>query len=111
VTEQVFKVFPGESQPVNGVERIGDSFILNDRSNIVRKVSARGRPPYPWDVFHLEVAGLLRQEELPAKKEAAIEHFQAWFERRLGIRPSRAAVGEKLKPYYDKFVKPSQDRK
>jgi hypothetical protein len=93
------------------VESFGDSFILHDRSNIVLRVSVRGRPPYPWDAFHLEVAGLVRRDELPAKKEAAIEHFQAWFKRKLGIRPSRAAVGEKLKPYYDEFVKASQNRK
>jgi hypothetical protein len=112
MTEEALRVFPGERQPTNGVERIGDVFILDDRSNIVlRKASPRGRPPYPWDAFHLEVAGLVRRDELPAKKEAAIEHFQAWFERKLGIRPSRAAVGEKLKPYYDKFVNPSEDRK
>ena len=63
----------------------------------------RGRPAYPWEPFHLEVAALLQQGELPSKKEAAIQYFQTWFHTTLGVQPSRAAIGERLKPYYDKF--------
>jgi hypothetical protein len=114
-TEQVLTVFPIEDRrPVEGIEQVGSFYILDDavavESQRVTKAKARGRPPYPWEGFHLEVADLLSRGELPEKKEAAIQHFQDWFERRLGQRPSRAAIGEKLKPYYDRFMRAS-DRK
>jgi hypothetical protein len=105
-TIEVISLFPGDRESVNGVERVGDVYVIHHRPSMVRKNSVRGRPSYPWESFHIEVAAMVRRDELPAKKEAAIEHFQTWFQKELGIRPSRAAVGDKLKPYYDKFVKP-----
>lgn len=75
-TDDVLLVFPGERKEVTGVSRIGDSFVLSERSGAVRSGLRRGRPPYPWDAFHLELAGLLRRNELPQKKEAAIEYFR-----------------------------------
>jgi len=56
----------------------------------------------------LEVAAVLQRGELPVKKEAGIEYFRSWFEREHGVKASRSAVGEKLKPYYDKFLKGGQ---
>jgi hypothetical protein len=47
---------------------------------------------------------------LPDKKEAAIEHFRDWFRREHGIPASRSVVGEKLKPYYDRFLKGQKSR-
>lgn len=104
-TDHVLAVFPGEWQKVVA-EQIGDTFIVRDNAGqtIPRKAS-RGRPSYPWDPFHLEVAALLHRNGLPSKKEAAIQHFRSWFERELSVRPSRAAIGEKLTPYYDRFVR------
>ena len=58
----------------------------------------------------MEVADLLHRNSMPDKKEAAIEYFQSWFEREHGIRPSRAAVGEKLKLYFDKFIKSARQK-
>jgi hypothetical protein len=85
---------------------MGDTFVVNDN---VRQTNPpkvlRGRPSYPWERFHLEVSALLQRNELPAKKEAAIHYFQTWFDRELSIRPSRAAIGEKLTPYYDRFIR------
>jgi hypothetical protein len=105
-TEEVLAVFPGDRAEVHGIERIGDTFVLNEGPTIRRTQARRGRPPYAWDQFHLEVASLLHRGKLPAKKEAAIEHLQGWFQKELGVRPSWAAVGDKLKPYYEKFVRP-----
>lgn len=110
LTDDVLRAFPGSREEIVGVARIGDTLILSDRPRLVRPAIKRGRPSYPWDVFHLEVADLLRREEMPDKKEAAIEYFQCWFERKHGIRPSRAAVGEKLKPYFDKFIKSARQK-
>jgi hypothetical protein len=104
-TAEMFALFPGERVPITGVERVGDSFLINDANRNRPNQSARGRPAYPWEPFHLEVAALLQRGELPSKKEAAIQHFQTWFEANFGIEPSRAAIGERLKPYYDKFGK------
>jgi hypothetical protein len=102
---KLLSVFPGEKQVI-AVKRIGDTLVVNEiqpQKNPSRVT--RGRPSYPWEQFHLEVSALLQRNELPAKKEAAIQHFQSWFERELGIRPSRAAIGEKLTPYYERFLR------
>jgi hypothetical protein len=105
LTEEILAAFPGEREPISEVERMGDSFILNEGSGIAPKKSNRGRPSYPWEAFHIEAAELIRRNELPTKKEAAIEHFQDWFHRELKVRPSRAAIGERLTPYYDRFMR------
>ncbi|HWX32812.1 MAG TPA: hypothetical protein VNZ53_35950 [Steroidobacteraceae bacterium] len=112
-TEDVFAKFPGDKrEPVDGVERIGTSFLLKETAEKIPLLNARrGRPPtYPWDAFHREVTSLVKEDKLPRKKEACIQDFQDWFRDKFGVRPSRAAVGEKLKPYYDRFVK-APDRK
>ncbi len=64
----------------------------------------RGRPSLPWDRFHLEVAVLVRAGSLPKKKEAAIQHFQEWFRTELGISVGRSSIGQKLTPYYHRFL-------
>jgi len=102
-TADVLSLFPGEREPVAGVERVGDSVVLNETPPKPPKQSNRGRPAYPWEPFHVEVAVLLQRGELPSKKEAAIQYFQSWFHVTFGVEPSRAAIGERLKPYYDKF--------
>ncbi len=63
--------------------------------------SNRGRPALPWESFHVEVARLYLDQEMPEKKEAAIAHFQNWFQKQHQKEASRAAIGQKLKPYFD----------
>lgn len=63
--------------------------------------SKRGRPPLPWDSFHVEVARLYASGQMPDKKEAAIATMQDWFVRNAGKAASRSAIGAKLKPYFD----------
>ncbi len=106
-TDAVLKTFPGEGRGhACGVERVGENSVLNEPSyEQPRSVRLPGRPSLPWDAFHLEVTDLLMQGAMPEKKEAAIEHFQHWFEQTLNVRPSRTRIGEKLKPYYDRFIK------
>jgi hypothetical protein len=108
-TEEMLSQFPGERAPVSGVERVGDSFTLIESTAAISSTSSRGRPSFPWDQFNLEVMELVRTNMLPQKKEAAIQHFQEWFKRKYNIQPSRAVIGEKLKPVYDRFMK--TDRK
>lgn len=109
-TADVLSKFPGEREAVT-VERIGETIILNETASNQRPKTSRGRPSYPWDSFHVEVTAVLQKNELPNKKEAAIEYFQAWFERVLKIRPSRAAIGEKLTPYYARFVRGADQKR
>jgi hypothetical protein len=105
-TDDLLSSFPAEGEEVTGVRWVGDSFVLSESSGAVRRAaSSRGRPPYPWDAFHLEVTTMLRDNKLPEKKEAAIEHFRCWFQSEHGIKASRSVMGEKLKPYYDRFVR------
>jgi hypothetical protein len=104
-TTEMLAIFPGDREPVTGVERVGDCFVLNEADRRLSIQGKRGRPAYPWEPFHVEVAALVQRGELPSKKEAAIQHFQTWFESKLGVGPSRAAIGERLKPYYDRFGK------
>ena len=72
------------------------------------QVKRRGRPAYDWDSFHVEVARLYANGEMPQKKEAAIALMQEWFEREMGKSVSRSAVGMKLKSYFDKLGKKSK---
>jgi hypothetical protein len=53
--------------------------MLSENSDdpALSRPSRRGRPPLPWDRFHLEVAALLRVNAPPTKEEAAIHHFEA----------------------------------
>ena len=106
-TEAVLKTFPCEGRGhAGGVERVGENFILNDSSEKPQQSGRlRGRPSFPWDAFHLEVTDLLLRGAMPGKKELAIQHFQDWFEKTLHVRPGRSSIGERLKPYYDRFVK------
>ena len=110
-TKEVLSYFPGEKrEPVQSVERIGPScYVVRDDGNRMPARVARGRPPYPWEGLHVQVAAMIKRGDLPIKKEAAIQHFQDWLEEKHGVKPSRAAVGEKLKPYYDHFIR--SDRK
>lgn len=105
-TDDVLKVFPGEPEDASGVQRIGRALILAEKSSRLKFADRRrGRPPYPWERFYVQVTTALQRNEMPVKKEAAIEYFQEWFQRECGIRPSRSAIGEKLKPYFDKFMR------
>ena len=110
-TSQILAAFPGERQPIGNVERVGDSYLLSDVQPISEtpRRAVRGRPPYPWESFHLTVAELVKEGKLPQKKEAAIQYFQDWFAQEQGQKASRAAIGEKLTPYYEKFIR--ADRK
>jgi hypothetical protein len=104
-TTEVLSVFPGNRQEVFGVERVGDSFIVSEPAGKPLVRGLRGRPSYPWDAFHLEVSSLLQKNGLPRKKEAAIQLLQDWFQGRFNVLPSRAAIGEKLTPYYEAFIR------
>jgi hypothetical protein len=85
--------------------QVGNLFVLEQAVGAEASVSApRGRPALPWDQFHLEVAALIDARALPQKKESAIQHFENWFRVELGLQVGRSSIGQKLTPYYDRFV-------
>jgi hypothetical protein len=105
-TEDMLALFPGPRTEVMGISRVGDSFVIEESSAVrLAKREQSGRPSYPWEGFHHEVTRLLLAESLPRKKEAGIQLMQDWFSQHLMIRPGRATIGEKLKPYYDRFLR------
>jgi len=94
-----------ESETRESEEKCAD-YLLEQ----MRKQRQAGRPQaYAWAAFHVEVADLIRRNELPVKKEAAIEQILTWFKTTQNQNPSRSAVSEKLTPYYERFFK--SDRK
>ena len=93
------------STAIGNVIPVGDLYVLDalDQAELTMP-RRRGRPPLPWDRFHLEVAALVKADALPRKKEAAIHQFAGWFRNELGISVGRSSIGQKLAPYYDRFV-------
>jgi hypothetical protein len=121
-TEDVLSLFPCDrlisGTPVTG-ECFGSFFVLEGlgKGRRVTKRPARqrtrqpGRPQkYPWEEVHLEMASLISSGALPKKKEACIAYIEGWFKSRNQSRPSRAAIGEKLTPYYNRFVRSGRQK-
>jgi hypothetical protein len=110
-TEEMLKVFPPQDLVrAEHILDIGSSFAVSSSAirGVQNKLNQRGRPSLPWQDFHIEVARMFRDGKMPTKKEAAIAHIQNWFLQTLGKDVSRAAVGERLKPYFDKLIKKGQ---
>jgi hypothetical protein len=107
LVEDTIKLFPPVSMlPTEKLLPLGDCYAIADAlvSSLPKGHSGtRGRPSLPWEGFYVEVARMYRDGQMPQKKEAAIQHFQTWFEKELGIEASRSAVGQKLKPFFDKL--------
>lgn len=107
VLDDLLELFPPtEILPANKVLPIGDCFAVDQRAFSSEKQASartRGRPSLPWEDFYVELARLYRDREMPSKKEAAIQHFQTWFEEELGLQASRSAIGQKLKPFFDRL--------
>ena len=87
----------GANAPVAiGFELVTDRFHLGNNKGIACANVA-------WEAFHLEVADLIKNGQMPQKKEAAIQLMMSWFENTQKQKPSRSAVSEKLTPYYRRF--------
>lgn len=105
--EDMLRIFPpSDLIPPEKVIQTGETYAIAERafaSSPKPSTGSRGRPPLPWQGFYVEVARMFRDGEMPEKKEAAIQHFQTWFEIEQGLKASRSAIGQKLKPFYDKL--------
>lgn len=105
--------FPGTATPAPNCEIVGNCLLIkaaNVQQSRRPPSSSRpaGRPQlFDWEAFHLEVADLIKNGQMPAKKEAAIQQMLAWFaETSADQTPSRSAVSAKLTPYYRRFFAP-----
>jgi hypothetical protein len=110
-TEDMLKAFPPtDLLKADDILPIGSHYAVTSSAfpNVQKKYGQRGRPALPWQDFHIEVARMFRDGQMPIKKEAAIAHIQNWFIQTFGKDVSRAAVGERLKPYFDKLIKKGQ---
>jgi hypothetical protein len=102
---QMFCVYPvPDLSTIGSVKKLCDSYILDrEKLDDPHPQVRRGRPPLPWEQFHVEVAAYVHEKGLPEKKEAAIGDFERWFHKK-GISVSRSAIGQKLKPYYQRIL-------
>jgi hypothetical protein len=108
-TEDLFREFPFPPPERTDVGRIGDCFILTDE--IAAASGNLGRRPLPWDEFHLELAKHAVKDTFRDKQEAFIEDMSVWCKNRWGHTVGRSTLLQKIKPYYDEFVRSKKVRK
>lgn len=103
--ESLLKIFPmSTSVPVQGVFQVGDTLVLREgETSLPLAAPRRGRRPFNWDEFHIEMAGRVQRGPLPAKQEALIAEMQDWCKAKWGLDVGRSTLLQKLKPYYDAF--------
>ncbi len=103
-TSEILKIYQPELLlKQKQVYHIGQNYAVTSAAISGRSShrSLGGRPQLPWALFHVQVAKMYRDGEMPVKKEAAIAELQSWFEKIIGKPVSRSAIGQKLKPYFD----------
>jgi hypothetical protein len=106
LTDDLFKVFPlPEVRPASDVLQMGDNFVFSgELSTEPVMPTLKGRPPYPWDEFHVEVAKRVKQGTLWEKQDAFINDMQEWCRNRWGREVGISTLKQKIKPYYDALV-------
>jgi hypothetical protein len=108
-TAALFKEFPiPEKRHARQVSQIGDFYVLLDDEGqpTTAAESRAGRKPFPWDEFHVEMAKRILEGQLAPKQESMINAMQKWCKETWGREPARSTMTQKLKLYYDKFVRP-----
>jgi hypothetical protein len=108
-TEALFDCFPPPPPEGSNAVRVGHNWMLplaERDENLVRK--SRGRPPLHWDSFHVEVAARIQAGTLPEKQEAFIAEMQQWCLKEWHHEVARTTLLQKIKPYYDRFVRNSE---
>jgi hypothetical protein len=105
--EDMLRLFPPAESVKDKIFSVGTTFAMASAvpPAAATQRSLRGRPPLPWHEFHVEIARMFRDGEMPQKKEAAIAALQNWFQIAHGKSASRAAIGERLKPYFDQLIR------
>jgi hypothetical protein len=110
-TSELFRAFPiPQMRNVKQVSQMGNGYVLfDDEGNAVSPaVVLKGRPAFDWDEFNIEMARRARDGTLPVKQEALIVDMQAWCRIRWGRDVARSTLLQKIKPYYDALMRPSE---
>ncbi len=112
-TEVLMKCFPppAAEQPGNVVKIANDLVLIGDDAVDPQSSARRGRPAFDWDAFHLEITRRLHANGLPKKQEALVAEMQAWCGKAWRRDVGRSTILQKVKPYYDAFVRPSESKK
>jgi hypothetical protein len=112
-TNDLFKEFPLPTPlpAPSEVVQVGGNFVWT--GSLTTEVPKRflGRPPFKWDEFHLEVAKRVKEDRLPSKQEAFIIDMESWCRDRWGQEVGRSTLLQKIKPYYDTFVRAEKSEK
>jgi hypothetical protein len=58
-----------------------------------------------WDRFHLEIAKRLMAGKIPEKQDAFVAEMHEWCRTTLGVKPGESTLKQRIKPYYDTFVR------
>lgn len=105
-TEELMDVFPAPCGEVaRSVSLIAGQYVLDDsQAEKIKKTRKRGRPSLDWDSFFLELAGRIKNDDLPEKQEAFIAEMQGWCLEHWGQEVGRSTLLEKISPFYQRYV-------
>jgi len=108
-TSDLFNLFPiPEPDDSKSVQIIAGQFMVDSNDKITKtpkKIRNRGRKPYDWDSFHLELTRRLQYAQLPSKQEACVHSMREWCRENWGIDVGRSTVLQKVQPFYDEFIR------
>lgn len=100
-TSKLMELFPPELVlESHESKHLGLVYVAHQGLSSQFSKSRRGRKPYNWEPFYVEVSRLYLAREMPQKKEAAIQYFIDWFKSEYGKRVGRSTIGEKLTPFF-----------
>lgn len=102
VLNNLIKVYVLNDYLIPAEKDTSDAKILNVK---------RGRPSLDWDSFHVEVAYIIKNEEIPEKQESFINTMQLWCKKNWGVNVGRSTILQKVSPYYKKFKKSENSKK
>ena len=85
---------------------IAGQYILDESNEEkIKKLKKRGRPSMNWGSFYLELAGRVKNGDLPKKQEAFIFEMQGWCLKNWGREVGRSTLLEKIRPFYQEYVR------
>jgi hypothetical protein len=99
-------IFPApDGEDAKSVSLVAGQYILNDdQPEKIKKTGQRGRPSLDWDTFFLELAGRIKNNDLPEKQEAFILEMQEWCIKHWGKEVARSTLLQKISPFYQRYV-------
>jgi hypothetical protein len=81
---------------------------IDQTGHQARPSKLRGRPPFNWGAFHVEIAMRIKSNSFPEKQEALIADMQKWCCENWQQEVGRSTILQKVKPYYDALANKSK---